>query len=75
MKIILEESLSNFKFWSGGADSAELLTEQELDVVESVLDDLYPDGMTDTEINDLFWFDFETVLDWIGLTEEELDNR
>lgn len=71
MKIYKEESLSNFEFWSGAKDRAEKLTSQELDQIEATLEELYPDGMSETEINDLFWFDFETVLEWIGKEECE----
>jgi hypothetical protein len=66
MKIYSESSLGGFDFWSGAKDNAEKLTVKELDQIESILEDIYPDGMTDTEVNDLFWFDFETVVDWIG---------
>jgi hypothetical protein len=69
MKTHKEESLSNFEFWSGGKDHAEKLTDKELDQIELTLEDLYPDGMNETDINDLFWHDFETVLDWIGKEE------
>lgn len=44
-----------------------MMTAEELDSVENELEELYPDGMTDTEINDLFWFDFDYVCDLIGL--------
>ena len=44
-----------------------MMTAEELDSVENALEELYPDGMTDTEINDLFWFDFEYVCELIGL--------
>lgn len=67
MKITTEQSLSNFEFWSGAKSNAEMLTCEELDSVENELEAEYPDGMTDTEINDLFWFDFEYVCEMIGL--------
>jgi hypothetical protein len=69
MKLHKEESLSNFKFWSGAKDRASKLTSEELDQIEATLEDHYPDGMSETELNDLFWFDFETVLEWIGKEE------
>lgn len=69
MKLYKEESLSSFEFWSGAKDRAEKLTSKELDQIESMLEDFYPDGMDETELNDLFWFDFETVLGWIGKEE------
>ena len=67
MTIKTEQSLRNFEFWSGAKSNAEMMTAEELDSVESALEELYPEGMTDTEINDLFWFDFEYVCELIGL--------
>jgi hypothetical protein len=69
MKLYKEESLNNFEFWSGAKDRADKLTSNELDQIEAVLEDLYPDGIDETQLNDLFWFDFETVLEWIGKEE------
>lgn len=66
MKLYREESLSNFNFWSGAKDNAKKLTSEELDNIETSLEDLYPNGMSETELNDLFWFDFETVCEWIN---------
>ena len=67
MTIKTEQSLRNFEFWSGAKANTEMMTAEELDSVENELEAMYPEGMTDTEINDLFWFDFEYVCDLIGL--------
>lgn len=67
MTIKTEQSLRNFEFWSGAKSNAEQLTIEELDTLENVLEDLYPDGMNETEINDLFWFDFERICELLGL--------
>lgn len=48
MKIYKEESLSNFEFWSGAVDNAKKLTDKEMDQIESILEDLNPDGMSET---------------------------
>lgn len=71
MKVTTEKSLSNFNFWSGAKDNASELTDSQLDTIESILEDIYPDGMGETALNDLFWFDFDTVKEWLGITEEE----
>ena len=67
MTIKTEQSLRNFEFWSGAKSNAAMMTAEELDSVENEFETMYPDGMTDTEINDLFWFDFEYVCELIGL--------
>lgn len=66
MKIISDISLKDFGFWSGARDTAEQLTDEQFDQVEGVLEDLYPDGMTDTELNDIFWFESNKVYEWAG---------
>lgn len=66
MKIYREESLSNFEFWSGAKDRAMYLTDEEFDTIESILEECYPDGMTETEINDFFWFEEDTIAEWLG---------
>ena len=76
MKIIEEKSLKDFEFWSGACSTVKHLTDGEMDTIESMLEDIYPDGMTDTEINDFFWFDDDTIADWLGYSSfEEIMNR
>lgn len=67
MKIISDISLRNFEFWSGAKDTAEELTDEQFERVEAILEDMYPDGITDTQLNDIFWFDKESVYEWAGV--------
>ena len=69
MTIHSETALRNFGFWSGAKDRADMLTSSQLDAIETELEQLYPDGMTETELNDLFWFDFDFVCSLIGTSE------
>lgn len=69
MTIHTETALRNFEFWSGAKDRAGMLTSSQLDAIETELEQLYPDGMTETELNDLFWFDFDFVCSLIGTSE------
>lgn len=66
MKFYGEISLRNFNFWSGGKDTAEALSLEEIDTVGSMLEDAYPDGMEETDINDFFWFERDTIAEWLG---------
>ncbi len=76
MKIYQEISLSNFEFWSGAKDRAEKLTEAEFDQIEAILSELYPEGVSDTFINDLFWFEEDSIAEWLGYSSfEEIYNR
>lgn len=71
MKIYSETSLRNFRAWSGGAENLGRLTIDQCDELEAILEDAYPEGMDETTLNDLLWFDFETVLDWLGLYQDQ----
>lgn len=71
MTIITEQSLRSFEFWSGAKDNADELTIEQFDELENKLEELYPDGMTETQLNDLMWFDFDTICEWLGYPDEE----
>tara|TARA_R110002020_G_scaffold77403_3_gene195412 strand:- start:44 stop:268 length:225 start_codon:yes stop_codon:yes gene_type:complete len=66
-------SLTNFDFWSGAKDHE--FTYNELNEIEVILEDLYPDGMEETQINDLFWFEEETLCEWIAIDYNEYLER
>lgn len=67
MKIFAERSMTNFEFWSGAKDNARMLTYEELEELDYMMEELFPDGADETTINDLFWFDFEYVCELIGV--------
>lgn len=74
MKIYEEKSLSNFEFWSGAKDRTCWLTDRDFDIIENTFEELYPDGMEDTQINDMFWFDEDWVAEILGYSDwEELE--
>ena len=76
MKVYTETSLRDFEFWSGGAETAKYLTDEELDTIESILEDIHPDGMDECDINDLFWFDDDWIAEMLGYSNfEELMER
>ena len=76
MKIYSEKSLRGFEFWSGAADHAAHLTGEELDTIEAMLEETNEDGMSETEVNDFFWFDEDTIAEWLGYDDfEALMNR
>lgn len=69
-----ELNLVNFKFWSGAKQHE--FTYNELKQLEYILEDLYHEKPpTETEINDLFWFETEILCEWLGLDFNEYENR
>lgn len=78
MTMTIEKSLKDFKFWSGAATNAALLTDEELDELEHQLEEMIGDEepWSTTEVNDWMWFDFEDICrEWLGLGPEEVYAR
>ena len=75
MRITKEIDLSRFEFWKGAEELAEYLTTNELNQIGEQLEELYPNGLTEIQINDLFWFDGEFICELIGENYEEIINR
>ena len=72
MTITYELDLNSFQAWSGAKDTLERIQrEGKCEALENILEELYPDGMTETELNDLLWFDSESVYEWLGIRSEE----
>ena len=71
MTITYELDLNSFQAWSGAKETLERIQrEGKCAELENVLEELYPDGMTETELNDLLWFESETVYEWLGIRSE-----
>ena len=71
MTITYELDLNRFEAWSGAKETLERIQrEGKCAELENVLEELYPDGMTETELNDLLWFDSESVYEWLGIRSE-----
>jgi hypothetical protein len=77
MTIKSEVRIRDFEFWMGAADVARKLTNEEWDTIEAALEELYPDGLAEDDLNDLFWFHADEVFGMCGLdiTEEEVLER
>ena len=79
MKIVIENdiSLEQFEAWSGGYDTLEVLRDKDLcDRLERIIEcDIYPEGCTDTELNDFLWFERDAIAEWLGFFDwEDLEN-
>lgn len=71
MKIFKEESLRYFEFWSGAKENAKELSGEQLDNLETILEDAYPDEIDETTLNDLMWFEFDTIKEWLGIEDDD----
>lgn len=73
MKIYEERALVDFGFWGGAEDHAKKLTPSELAAVEQSQEDIYPEGIDETTLNDIFHYDFDWVCESLGYTYEDCE--
>ena len=67
VKISLDD-LTLFKPWGGAKDVWELIVSQDkLEALDKALEDMYPDGITATDLNDILWFEKDWIFDTIDL--------
>lgn len=77
MKIYAEKSLADFRPWSEAERTYDRIYNAGLlDHLEACLEAIYPDGIDETELNDLFSFEPEYLLGLCGIrTESEIQNE
>ena len=64
-------NLNEFEPWSGAVSTWELIVEADkVDALDFMLEDLYPEGMTSTELNDLLWFESDWIIDMLGISRD-----
>lgn len=72
MKLYKEFSAEDFEAWCGGVDTLDkILEEGKGTEFEEMLEDIFPDGATETEVNDLLWFEPEYLFENLGIDFDE----
>jgi hypothetical protein len=72
MKIFSETKLVDFQAWSGAIDTKNTIIDHDkMDEFEALIDEIYPEGINETHLNDILWFDNEWVFDTLGIKIEE----
>lgn len=71
MKIIrITYGIENFKCWSGAEYAYDAIIRNEKEAeFNAIIDDLYPEGIDETTLNDILWHDRDWVYDILGLDE------
>lgn len=68
MKIITDR----FQPWAGATDTYETIIENNyLSAFEDMIEELYPDGIEETTLNDLLWFEPEFIFENLGIEIED----
>ena len=72
MKIIT----SKYTPWAGAINTYETIVEADkVEEFENLIEELYPNGIEETQLNDILWFESDWILEQLGLSEEEEDEE
>ena len=73
MKIFKEMSIKDFEAWAGAVETKKIIIDKGMaEAFDNLIEELYPEGIDETQLNDILWFDVDwlnEVLD-LGLEEE-----
>lgn len=71
MKLFRGETIADFKAWSGAVDTQNrIIEENKENEFDQLIEEIYPDGLDETQLNDLLWFDDEWIFEQLGMSEE-----
>mgnify|MGYP006896548157 FL=1 len=73
MRIINDDvSISEFDGWCGANETRDaIVMAGKEDEFDELINDMYPDGITETQLNDILRFEADEVLDSLGITEDD----
>ena len=70
MRIVKEISIEDFEGWSGANDTIEVIEKAgKVDEFDNLIEELYPDGLSETSLNDLLRFDYEWIYETLEITK------
>lgn len=68
--------LADFKPWSGAVPYWDKIVDADkIDEFDALLDDLYPDGIREVDLNDWLRYEGDDVLEMLGIADEEEDDE
>ena len=70
MKLIM--NFSDYQPWAGARETYALIDcYNKLEYLDRLITECYPDGLTETELNDILWFDSEWILEQLEIEDDE----
>lgn len=72
MRIYTEFTLESFEAWNGArATQARIIEEGKSEEFDQLCEDIFPNGCSETEMNDFLWLDSDNIFEMLGITDEE----
>lgn len=75
MIVTSEIDLRNFEGWSGGESTLATLSYDQIDTLQFILEDAYPEGIDETHLNDILRFETDWIAEMLGFTDWECLER
>jgi hypothetical protein len=64
--------LCDFDAWQGGEDTKNTILENNKgEVFDFLIEELYPDGLSETQLNDILWFEPDWCFEMLGIKEDD----
>lgn len=68
MKVYTDTSLESFEVWSGAKETKQtILDNNKESEFETLIEELYPDGIGETRLNDILWFESDWLYESLGI--------
>ena len=65
-------TLENFNAWSDAVETKNTIIEKGFSKeFDNLICELYPDGLTETQLNDILWFEEDWIFEKLGISTEE----
>lgn len=67
-------TLANFDAWSGAKDTKDtILSHNKGEEFDNLIEELYPEGLSETQLNDILWFESDWLFEQLGISEDNED--
>ena len=72
MKVYEELNLRDFNAWSGAIETKnKIIDAGKEEEFEEMIEEIYPDGLSATKLNDILWFEDEWIYTCLGMESLE----
>jgi len=76
MKTYRETTLTNFEAWSGAKNTKQIIIEHDKEnEFDSLIEELHPDGLSETHLNDILWFEQDWIFECLGIRLDEEEDE
>ena len=65
-------TLEGFDAWSGAVDTKQVIIDNNKEAdFEFLIEELYPEGIEETQLNDILWFESEWIYKNLNIREDD----